>query len=489
LLRAFIAVWRRKLDPAGCQRHAVHDLLAALSRQAPAYRLPPAVAVHSRHYMPVREGRQEKPVLVFDAALRIPRDEPLRVHWPVALDEAQQELLARLVENLGYLGRAESWVALDLEPAAPETEFECRPLREGESLLDTDTGEVLGEQIELLVPRTPEDYQQFREGVLAGLEHGRATAQSCIDRTLPEDWLDALAVETADLRRAGWSAPPAARRLAYLLPADARRSRTAPRAAAAPAPRPQCVRYCLAAHPLPELEDTVQVAEWARAGAMGRGRYLLGHDELPWQISGHDNPGDNHHGHAFWLPEDADGDGRIDHLLVVVPAGLDRDSEAILRSLSYLRDRDGRRLQLQFEGLGDPSLLAAVTPLLGESRVWRSVTPYLYTHHLKIRKHLPPAERAARARSQIEDQLRRECRQRGLPEPEAITWLKEIPVGGRPRRAIHFRRFRSKRGLTQPDRLGRLLQLRFPEPVSGPLALGFGCHFGLGLFRRVEEGP
>jgi CRISPR-associated protein Csb2 len=50
-------------------------------------------------------------------------------------------------------------------------------------------------------------------------------------------------------------------------------------------------------------------------------------------------------------------------------------------------------------------------------------------------------------------------------------------------RPIQFHRFRRKRGLVQPDTLGRLIELRFAAPIHGPLALGFACHFGLGLFR------
>jgi hypothetical protein len=34
-----------------------------------------------------------------------------------------------------------------------------------------------------------------------------------------------------------------------------------------------------------------------------------------------------------------------------------------------------------------------------------------------------------------------------------------------------------------------MLRLEFAEPFSGPLALGFGCHFGLGLFAAVESAP
>ena len=62
-----------------------------------------------------------------------------------------------------------------------------------------------------------------------------------------------------------------------------------------------------------------------------------------------------------------------------------------------------------------------------------------------------------------------------------------LTIKGRNRRPIHFYRFRSRRGLTQPDTLGRFVELTFKDPVPGPLALGFGCHFGLGLFRSDAE--
>lgn len=53
--------------------------------------------------------------------------------------------------------------------------------------------------------------------------------------------------------------------------------------------------------------------------------------------------------------------------------------------------------------------------------------------------------------------------------------------------SLHFHRFRRKRGLMQPDTLGRLIELRFAQPVRGPVALGFACDFGLGLFASVAE--
>jgi CRISPR-associated protein Csb2 len=74
-----------------------------------------------------------------------------------------------------------------------------------------------------------------------------------------------------------------------------------------------------------------------------------------------------------------------------------------------------------------------------------------------------------------------------LPDIVEVRELPSIQHGGRALRPLHFHRFRRKRGLMQPDTLGHLLELRFAQPVRGPLALGFACHFGLGLFVPAPD--
>jgi CRISPR-associated protein Csb2 len=86
----------------------------------------------------------------------------------------------------------------------------------------------------------------------------------------------------------------------------------------------------------------------------------------------------------------------------------------------------------------------------------------------------------------IEEQIRRECRARGMSEPIKLEHVDMVDVGHQKRRPINFQRFRSRRGLHQPDRIGSFWRLTFAKPVQGPLALGFACHFGLGLFRPLD---
>jgi CRISPR-associated protein Csb2 len=200
----------------------------------------------------------------------------------------------------------------------------------------------------------------------------------------------------------------------------------------------------------------------------------LGEDRIPAVLSGH---GASDHAHAFYLPgtHEVAGTalaGRIHHAIVFAPAGFDRETIDVLDRLRRVTEPDGRGWQLVLEGTGACDSFRS--PLLEIGTEWISVTPYLHPWHRKPRFEVP-------------DQIRRECRERDLPEVTSIVPVAEIVAGGRARRPIHFHRFRSKPGLTQPDRQGSFWRLAFAEPIRGPLALGFACHFGLGLFEPVRK--
>lgn len=94
--------------------------------------------------------------------------------------------------------------------------------------------------------------------------------------------------------------------------------------------------------------------------------------------------------------------------------------------------------------------------------------------------------RTRQGHGMVPEQRLRECANRGIVEPEMIRQA-SIRLRGRDRRPVHFRRFRNRRGLKQPDTSGSFWKLRVPECIEGPLALGFGCHFGLGTFKPDPE--
>lgn len=489
IARALIAIWHRKLDATRFPRDHLYELLARLATaDAPFFRLPEiAIHSHTRHYMPGRK-KSDKP-LVFDAFARIAKDDPIVVGWPnLELTDRQNELLDALLENLGFLGRAESWVEAQRATDATEIpEFNCFPTSEA---VDIETGEVKGDIVRLFAPSAPDTYLLLRHEKLVGADipdppPGNLRGENKkLAVTLPKDWLDALSVDTGELQAAGWSAPPAAVTISYVRPLYALRT-LAPKVIRQPRlslsnRNLTTARYALYGKPLPRIEDALCIGEVLRFATMGRARRLLGPDALPTELSGHDLDDSNRHGHAFWLPEDENGDGLIDHVLIHVPDGLSSESIRVLTALQSLKRDEGEPLRLMLEGIGPVALFGSFTPLVKESAAWRSVTPYMHPWHLKKpQMRSPEAHHAA-----ILEQLRREWRARGEGFPEIIdfTEMPSVGFGGRQLRPLHFRRFRRKRELTQPDTLGRLMELRFAQPVRGPLALGFGCHFGLGLF-------
>lgn len=478
-LRALIATWHRKHDPGEFPEARLEALVNALSGVAPVYRLPDAVHAHTRHYMPVREGRADKSVLVFDAFLRIDPDEELIIAWP-DLDPDLELLgsLDALMRDLNFFGRAESWIECRrLEGWNPE-DANCRP---GNLAVNPATGET-SEPVRLIVPRSAADYAQWQQQTVEDLRLEKLAKQKRLSvlATLPERLIDALRLETGDIQRAGWSLAPGATEVLYQRPQGALgvRRRRVPEWHRTS--RITTARFALAGRPLPRVEDTVRVAERMRAALMSRAKRRFGESDIPAQLSGHGLPPDNRHAHAFFLPEGNDK-GRIDHVIVHAEAGFPQEMLKVFEDLPILRGQDGSQWQVALESVGGREderhwqAIQSAIPALGHATVWVTRTPYLHPWHAK------------KGFGYVE-QIRRECRERGLPIPSQVDLLPEIPVGsGRSCRPVQFHRFRTKRGLTQPDTHGTFVRLTFPQPISGPLALGFGCHYGLGLFAPSHD--
>jgi len=129
--------------------------------------------------------------------------------------------------------------------------------------------------------------------------------------------------------------------------------------------------------------------------------------------------------------------------------------------------------RLALEGFGRPEDFADVSGLLRRSRLWSSITPFMAAGHLRAGGHPAEIRRLIARRQALGTQNSTEF---------LIKRLNERHIHGRARRPIHFHRFRSRGREQQQDPIGTFLRLEFPECVEGPVALGYGCHFGLGLF-------
>jgi CRISPR-associated protein Csb2 len=192
------------------------------------------------------------------------------------------------------------------------------------------------------------------------------------------------------------------------------------------------------------------------------------------------------HGHAFFLPEDADGDGLIDHLVVYCRQGFSDDGVARLRRIDRLRcagaapearGHAGNFLALELQALGKPDASPDLFGLFGPSRIWSSATPYLRPWHAKPRDRIAGDDALSAA------QVRREWSLRWPDSPPPnVERLPSLYAAGRTTLSRRFDWARTDRDCLAPDRPGGFFRLTFEHPVSGPIALGRSAHFGLGLF-------
>lgn len=520
ILRALVATYWRKGDRERWPDSALAQLIEALAEQPPTYALPRgAVHTHTRHYMPQGRG---SPKLVFDAWYRLPDDAALVVAWDrVTVGADLFALAAHLASGMGYLGRAESWT-------------ECEALNDwcGEPNCGPKEAGFVGDGVRVLAPLSAHEYAKERERLirdegqrlvaratkpLADNAKQRAIQKAFLSKgsgldTLPARLLDAISLDTADWQGAGWSRPPAARDVPYARAGDASagvvpvalKRRTDMRREHS---LPTVARFILAGRPRPRVEDTIKIGEIMRLAALSKYGWdddpstALRKSNAPSEISGREGDGkplrQPSHSHAFWLPEDADSDGRIDHVSVFVASGMGIDVRERLDRITRIWLGSGRRVdgeardtavdewRLALEGFGSPADFAGGAGIFGSSTRWRSVTPFMAGGHLKR------PGRAGYAR-----ELRRLLGRTGMDKRfdfdvggVKVDLLDEIRVGPTHRRTLHFHRFRSRGGGKQPDTAGAFLRIVFPVPVDGPLALGFGSHFGLGLFVPNEEGP
>jgi hypothetical protein len=105
------------------------------------------------------------------------------------------------------------------------------------------------------------------------------------------------------------------------------------------------VLYAFDSKVLPQVTETVEVAERARTLLMGIHKRIVGDPaKISPRFSGKSESGSpfRGHGHAFFLPQDRDGDGRLDHLLVRCAQPFDECELHALDGLGTIWQRDGR---------------------------------------------------------------------------------------------------------------------------------------------------
>ncbi len=514
LLRALLAVWHYKFPniPAD-EMQSLFSLLA----ETPVYHLPPASTGHTRHFMPVANDNRAK---IFDTFIALSPNSPVVVIWPdLELSEPQRALLKELLSAISYLGRAESWIDASLVE-----QWQGEPNAFPLTSRDVDAKEEL---VRLLAPSEESTFLKWREETLDVMESRKLSEKQekarqkgkpiekekltpkdrqLLQNSLPTSIFDALHAETNVIRAAGWNYPPGSQWVDYV-----RRQN-----AFAPIPDrqrkekkkllPRIARFAIASNVRPLFTDAVLIGERVRRAVMAKSKNVRealqtedletvhaaavfsGKDEGDRRIDGHQ--------HAHFFPEAPRDDLRIRYLTVYAEQGFNTDDELALSNLQKVWGDGDHDLQLVLLGIGQAADFGGMNeklgqaPILSLSQNWVSYTPFIPTDHLKIRnsEKCDPQKSVAAKERELKRLIRKELSRRAWLQRYAQSVEVEVMLDSESSsRWRKFRRSRDKGNGQRSLMTGYGFRIRFPEPVQGPIALGYGCHFGLGQFTAERQ--
>jgi CRISPR-associated protein Csb2 len=185
-------------------------------------------------------------------------------------------------------------------------------------------------------------------------------------------------------------------------------------------------------------------------------------------------------------------DGHLLGFAVLVPRAFEgEDRRDIFRALARFEKRLEEQKGLQFGDVGKFEVKPVGEDIrtygLREStwcrpsRFWESVTPVLFDRYPK----------AGKVGLSAGDIIAGSCTLVGLPVPEVVSVGKFSSFNGVPPASPKFFPLKD----TQAGRYAAHVTVEFKEEVKGPVVLGAGRHYGLGLMRPkraeadVEESP
>lgn len=260
---------------------------------------------------------------------------------------------------------------------------------------------------------------------------------------------------------------------------------------------------------MPDIRACALVARSIRDALMSGYRKAGLEGKIPEEVSGHDADGKpTRLPHLAIVPLAYAGfrhaDGHVMSFALIPPTEgnlLDgKDFRAALRKAAPVREAYGRRiLTVRTRGTtaSEDSFSLRLSPTfeipagkrslnyprlyLGPTATFATVTPMVLDRHLK--------EKGEAREREIADQIAAACRNTGLPEPESVVVDKHSAVVGAPSaypsgKSPHWLRWRLPPSLGSRQLTHAVIQ--FAEPVVGPVILGAGRFFGLGLCRPID---
>ena len=458
LIRALYDVWKRKLPewPEG----RVEPIFEALAAEPPVFFLPEATTSHTRSYLSQNLEDISKKQLIFDAFVVVSKYSSLMMMWKnLDLADSQRYDFERMLSLLKYLGRSESWVEARIVPSADGIHWNCGP----------DHGTPSEHSVEPIIVACTVPAESYSSNPYVRKPKTKK------DFPVKLSWMDALAFSTSEMHDASLNVPPAFQFITYLRSSDCFKVLPTPKRDR-PDPQYTAVIYALESKVTPSVTATLEVSERIHKKLMGIYKRIVNDSEkMSPLFSGKDREGKplKGHRHIFVLPLDMDHDGWLDRLVIVSKDPFTPQERIALDRLDKVWQPKGRPdiylVPLWWGKRED------IVQSKGANR-FISATPFVPPRHYRKGR--------GSLQEWLESEIRREAVYHDLPEPVSIEPLEKLKLNNKRHvRWLEFRR--SRKG--DNDRMGYGFSMTFAEPVTGPIALGYGAHFGLGQFIPVDD--
>lgn len=448
-IRAMIDSWKRKYD--GLVESKIEHLLNLLSSTLPKFYLPAAREAHVKVYMSQVSTNIYYKQPIYDAfVITNPLDKVLLGWDDVSLSDADSEDLNQLLSGINYLGRSESWVRIKLCNSVQAVKWNCFPTEPSQVPNNMHTLEVAAAM--------PQQEYVIKQ------KDSRNTLR----------WIDALADSTKEMLKRKDSSPLAFKQFTYAI-SDTCFSGYRPSPVMQNSRNITSVLFGLESKILPLATETVVISERIHGKLLGINKRVSGGNiRVSSKFSGRDSEGKMliGHKHVYILPWDSDGDSRVDHVLIT---GKDTFDATEIRSLNALTSiwqsggkPDARLIPIQW------GTIEAVARDFKASK-FKSETPFIPTRHYRKGR--------GNFEQWLENEFRRECKNHGLPDPISVSRLAKLEKAGHGFYWIEFVRSRKGDQVTS----GYGFEVVFPEPIFSPFSIGYGAHFGLGMFLPSKK--
>lgn len=252
---------------------------------------------------------------------------------------------------------------------------------------------------------------------------------------------------------------------------------------------------------VPELPYTkaLWVGEKIRTALLSLSGEMLGPNKIPTAFFGRDPDGKRllgGHRHIYilsipGLSSTQSGIPLISHIAVYSRLGYSILELSILDRLKAFWFDKIHTYRLNPEGLYSLEDVAthigecACNPF-GVSNKWASLTPYLLSRYLHIKrseKHDGQSKRSA-IRRELTNQLIAEAANHAIPEPSEISVLTDDHIHVREKRirTYSFMRTKLKGPEDNPGDMPHNILMQYETEIRGPISLGYASHYGMGLF-------